>query len=908
MRWVTQLLKGSPLKKYSLMKSSEIRESFLDFFQKKKHELVPSASLLPESPNLLFTNAGMNQFVPYFLGDQKSPFSRATDTQKCIRAGGKHNDLEDVGFDTYHHTFFEMLGNWSFGDYFKQEAIEWAWELLVNVWGFPPSRLYATVYQPEQNDPAEFDKEAHDAWSMIFTSAGLDPGVHVVTGGKKDNFWMMGETGPCGPCSELHLDLTPYGDSKGSLVNADSHFCIEIWNLVFIQFNADRQGNFTPLSAKHVDTGMGFERVAAVLQSTKGFTDFSNPTSNYDTDVFSPIFDKIEELSGKSYQSTLPSNGKPSSDQEETDIAFRVIGDHLRALCFSIADGILPGNTDRNYVLRRILRRGVRYGRNLGFDDPFFHKLAPVLIDQLGSIFPELEKRKDLICKTLQSEETSFNKTLDRGIDLFNREIKGLKDGAQIPGTFAFKLYDTYGFPFDLTQLMGRENGLTIDIAGFETEMETQKKRAREAHKSVDILVNASSDSEQATQFVGYDKTNLSNFESNFQECISLDKENYLVFDKSPFYAEMGGQRGDEGTVFINDQSIIITDVIKDGSGRFLHKIKEPGSLKEFSGKAILSVNSRLRQNIQCHHTATHILHWALREVLGDHVKQAGSLVEENRLRFDFSHYEAVSEAQLKEIETIANAKLLLNEEVESYEIPFSEKPEEVVAFFGEKYGEKVRVVNVGGWSQELCGGTHVSSAGEIGSIRITGESAISAGNRRIEAVAGDAAFSWINQRISVIDQLVQDLACKPEDISSRISQIQKKNKDLEKKLHSFTQKNHAGMADELINCAVKIGDFRLVKACIKNVSANELRPLAAQINKRCAPSIVLLASENEGKCGMICICSQEVVAAGYAAGKILSELAEKLGGKGGGKPDFAMGGAPAGQEIEQALESISIS
>ena len=890
------------------MKSSEIRESFLDFFQKKKHELVPSASLLPESPNLLFTNAGMNQFVPYFLGDQKSPFSRATDTQKCIRAGGKHNDLEDVGFDTYHHTFFEMLGNWSFGDYFKKEAIEWAWELLVNVWGFPASRLYATVYQPEQNDPAEFDKEAHDAWSMIFTSAGLDPAVHVVTGGKKDNFWMMGETGPCGPCSELHLDLTPYGDSKGSLVNADSHLCIEIWNLVFIQFNADRQGNFTPLSAKHVDTGMGFERVAAVLQSTKGFTDFSNPASNYNTDVFSPIFDKIEELSGKSYQSTLPSNGKPSSAQEETDIAFRVIGDHLRALCFSIADGILPGNTDRNYVLRRILRRGVRYGRNLGFDDPFFHKLAPVLIDQLGSIFPELEKRKDLICKTLQSEETSFNKTLDRGIDLFNREIKGLKDGAQIPGTFAFKLYDTYGFPFDLTELMGRENGLTIDIAGFETEMETQKKRAREAHKSVDILVNASTDSEQATQFVGYDKTNLSNFESNFQECVSIDKENYLVFDKSPFYAEMGGQRGDEGTVFINDQSIIITDVVKDASGRFLHKIKEPGSLKEFSGKAILSVNSRLRQNIQCHHTATHILHWALREVLGDHVKQAGSLVEENRLRFDFSHYEAVSEAQLKEIETIANAKLLLNEEVESYEIPFSEKPEEVVAFFGEKYGEKVRVVNVGGWSQELCGGTHVSSAGEIGSIRITSESAISAGNRRIEAVAGDAAFSWINQRISVIDQLVQDLACKPEDISSRISQIQKKNKDLEKKLHSFTQKNHAGMADELINSAVKIGDFRLVKACIKNVSANELRPLAAQINKRCAPSIVLLASDNEGKCGMICICSQEVVDAGYAAGKILSELAEKLGGKGGGKPDFAMGGAPAGQEIEQALESISIS
>lgn len=890
------------------MKSSEIRQSFLDFFQKKNHEVVASASLLPESPNLLFTNAGMNQFVPYFLGDQKSPFSRAADTQKCIRAGGKHNDLEDVGFDTYHHTFFEMLGNWSFGDYFKREAIEWAWELLVKVWGFPSSRLYATVYQPEPNDPAEFDQEAHDAWSAIFDSAGLDPSIHVVTGGKKDNFWMMGETGPCGPCSELHLDLTPTGDSKGSLVNADSHLCIEIWNLVFIQFNADRQGNFTPLSAKHVDTGMGFERVAAVMQSTKGFTDFSNPTSNYDTDVFSPIFQKIEELSGKSYHSTLPTDGKPTNDQEATDIAFRVIGDHLRALCFSIADGILPGNTDRNYVLRRILRRGVRYGRNLGFEDPFFHRLAPVLIDQLGSFFPELEKRKDLICKTLQSEETSFNKTLDRGIDLFNREIKDLEEGAQISGSFAFKLYDTYGFPFDLTNLMARENGLTIDTARFEEEMETQKKRAREAHKSVDILVSDSANSDQSTEFVGYEIANLSKFETDFQECITLDSETYLVFEKTPFYAEMGGQRGDGGTVFINDQSIIITDVIKDANGRFLHKTKEPVSLNEYSGKAILTVNAGLRQKIQCHHTATHILHWALRKVLGDHVKQAGSLVEENRLRFDFSHYEAVSEAQLKEIETIANAKVLLNEKVESYEIPFSEKPEEVVAFFGEKYGENVRVVNLGGWSQELCGGTHVSSAGEIGSIRVTSESAISAGNRRIEAVAGDAAFSWINERVSVVDQLVQDLACKPEEISSRISQIQEKNKDLEKKLRSFTQKNQAGIADDLINSAVKIGDFRLIKASIKNVSANDLRPLAAQINKRCAPSIVLLASENEGKCGLVCICSQEAVDAGYAAGKILGELAGKLGGKGGGKPDFAMGGAPAGQSIEQALESISIS
>jgi alanyl-tRNA synthetase len=528
------------------MKSSEIRQSFLDFFAQKNHEIVSSAPLLPESPNLLFTNAGMNQFVPYFLGDQNAPYKRAADTQKCIRAGGKHNDLDDVGFDTYHHTFFEMLGNWSFGDYFKKEAIEWAWELLVSVWKFPPSRLYATVYKPEGNDPAEFDQEAHDAWSAIFTKAGLDPAVHVVNGGKKDNFWMMGETGPCGPSSELHLDLTPDGDTQGKLVNADSHLCIEIWNLVFIQFNADREGNFTPLADKHVDTGMGFERVAAVMQSTHGFTDFSKPTSNYDTDVFSPIFEKIEELSGKKYLSTLPAANQTPSSQEEIDVSFRVIGDHLRAICFSIADGILPGNTDRNYVLRRILRRGVRYGRNLGFKDPFFHHLAPVLIEQMGPFFPELKKRKDLICKTLLSEETSFNKTLDRGIELFNRELSTLEKGEQISGPFAFKLYDTYGFPLDLTELLAKENGIQIDTNGFNQEMEAQKKRAREAHKSVDILVNDSKETGQGTEFIGYDQTNLRECEVSLLDTITQKGETYLIFDRTPFYAEMGGQRGDK--------------------------------------------------------------------------------------------------------------------------------------------------------------------------------------------------------------------------------------------------------------------------------------------------------------------------------------------------------------------------
>lgn len=889
------------------MKAQEIRQSFLDFFESKKHQVVQSAPLLPESPNLLFTNAGMNQFVPYFLGDQKAPFKRAADTQKCIRAGGKHNDLEDVGFDTYHHTFFEMLGNWSFGNYFKKEAIEWSWELLTEIWKFPPERLYASVYKPGEGDPAEFDQKAYDFWSAIFEKAGLDPKIHVVTGGKKDNFWMMGETGPCGPCSELHIDLTPDGDTQGKLVNADSHLCIEIWNLVFIQFNADRDGNFSPLSAQHVDTGMGFERVAAVIQSTHGFTDFSKPTSNYDTDVFSPIFNKVSELSGKSYQSTLPSDGKPSNEQEEIDVAFRVIGDHLRALCFSIADGILPGNGDRNYVLRRILRRGIRYGRNLGFEKPFFHLLAPTLIEQMGDFFPELKKREELIIKTLLSEEESFNKTLDRGIELFNREVNDLKAGDQLAGTFAFKLYDTYGFPLDLTELMARESGLSVDVTGFESEMEEQRQRARQAHKSVDILVSEESDGADATEFTGYELENLKNFSTQCINLIEQDETTYLIFEKTPFYAEMGGQVGDSGTVFIGDQTISIINVLKDGSGRFLHQLKSKPGQFDFAGQdAILNVHLERRQAIQRHHTATHVLHWALRTVLGEHIRQAGSLVEPDRLRFDFSHFEAIKPEQIEEIEHISNKKLLLNDKLNAYEVPFSEKPDEVIAFFDEKYGDTVRVVDLGGWSQELCGGTHVSSAGEIGSLRITSESAISAGTRRIEAVAGLSAYQWTDKRVSLVQQLTRQLACKPEELTDRISQMQAKGKELDKKLRAFEQKGQAGLADKLIENAEKDGDLNLIKAVVPDLNPNDLRSLAAQVNKRAAPSVVLLTSESNGKCGMVCICSKEAVENGHQAGKYLGELAGKLGGKGGGKPDFAMGGAPAGQNLSDALKSIS--
>ena len=890
------------------MRAVDIRQSYLDFFSKKNHEVVTSASLLPESPNLLFTNAGMNQFVPYFLGDQRAPFARAVDTQKCIRAGGKHNDLEDVGMDTYHHTFFEMLGNWSFGDYFKKEAIEWAWELLVNVWGFPTNRLYATVYQPADGDPASFDEEAHEIWSEIFRTNGLDPNIHVVTGGKKDNFWMMGETGPCGPCSELHLDLTLNGDSKGKLVNADSHLCIEIWNLVFIQFNADRDGNFTPLKSKHVDTGMGFERVASVIQSTKNFTDFSKPASNYDTDIFRPIFSKLEELSGKTYQSTLPEKGTAKSVQQEVDIAFRVIADHLRSLAFSIADGILPGNSDRNYVLRRILRRAVKYGRTLGFSDPFFYKLVPVLTNQMGEIFPEIIARSAFIEKTLKSEEESFNKTLDRGIELFSKEVIGLSQGSELSGKFAFKLYDTFGFPLDLTELMAREKGLTINKTEFDREMNEQKKRAREAHKSVDVVVNEGEDEKDATIFCGYDRSNLENFSATCTGIVKHENSSYFVFDRSPFYAEMGGQVGDSGKVETAENSYVISNVIKDNGGRFLHETKEGTPVDDFVGKTFaLHVDIPRRLAIQRHHTATHILHWALREVLGDHVRQSGSLVEENRLRFDFSHFEALTRDQVQEIEQLANEKVLQNDQLTSYEIPFAEKPEGVIAFFGDKYGDFVRVVDLGGWSMELCGGTHVLTGGEVGSIRIIGESAVAAGTRRIEAVAGFSAYEWSNERVASYEKLLHQLGCKHTEADSRIDQLKEKSKELEKKIRSIEQKDQASIANDLIQSAKESNGVKIVTAIAPSLKPDDLRALCAQISKRISPSITLLASELDNKCTMVCICSAEAVERGHRAGDYLSELAHSIGGKGGGKPDFAMGGASAGKGLEAAFASHSL-
>ena len=686
-----------------MMTSTQIRQSFLDFFRSKQHTIVASSSLLPDSPNLLFTNAGMNQFVPIFLNQTPCPYSpgRAADTQKCIRAGGKHNDLDDVGLDTYHHTFFEMLGNWSFGDYFKREAIDWAWELIIEVWKFPPQRLYATVYNPDKakGDPSEFDQDAWNFWAEKFRSVGLDPAVHIVNGNKKDNFWMMGETGPCGPCSELHVDLTPLGDTKGSLVNQGDARCIEIWNNVFIQFNANPDGTFSPLPAKHVDTGMGFERVTSIIQGTKNLTDFANAKiSNYETDIFRPIFDELEKMSGKKYGSTLPTDSSQLStldSQLATDIAFRVIADHIRTLSFAIADGIQPGNTDRNYVLRRILRRAVRYGRTLGFHEPFFYKLVDVLAATMGEVFPEIRTRKQHVKDVIRLEEESFNKTLDKGIALFNE----VATQGNISGAFAFRLYDEQGFPLDLTELMARERGLTVDKEGFETLMNEQRARARAAQKK-QVIELSQIETKSPTNFLGYDAQETS---ANVLEVVELKDKTAVILDASVLYAVMGGQVGDTGELSGSGQLWRIVNTQKS-SNTFLHFI-EGGDAPAVGSSVALRLDAGRRHAIERHHTVTHLLHWALHEVANKEASQKGSSVTPEKLTFDFNSA-PLTPAQVADIEKLVNERIVENAGVSWTEVPHVDVKNraDVMQFFGDKYGDVVRVVQIGGRASKLDG------------------------------------------------------------------------------------------------------------------------------------------------------------------------------------------------------------
>jgi len=916
------------------MTSAEIRQSFLDYFAARGHTIVPSASLLPNSPGLLFTNAGMNQFVPIFLGDRRPDVShwagarpgldtRAADTQKCIRAGGKHNDLEDVGFDTYHHTLFEMLGNWSFGDYFKRESLEWGWELITKVWGIPPKRLFATVYSPDKakGDPSEFDHEAHDIWSGIFKKEGLDPSIHIVHGNKKDNFWMMGDTGPCGPCSEIHFNLLP-GESGDplleaagrKLVNAGSPRSIEIWNHVFIQFNANADGSFSPLAARHVDTGMGFERVAGIHATTHGFKDFSEEPSNYAADIFAPLFARISELSGLPYSRTVPLGRVGLDRTQEVDIAFRVLVDHARTVSCAIADGILPANEGRNYVIRRILRRGILYGhKTLKLQGGFFESLVEPVVASLGTVFPELAQQQDVIRRVIRSEEESFGRTLGRGIELFEQWARdsAASGGAapKVPGAFAFLLYDTYGFPLDMTQLLAQQLNIEVDDAAFDAEMNKQRERGRASHKK-EVVVAATEGAgpaEAPTVFLGYTELHA---HANLLEVVRSGPDSFLVFDQTPFYAEMGGQAGDSGGALIGGRLFSITGCVKDRSGRHLHKLGPASdgvvpAAPELGSAAELSVDVPRRRAVSRHHSATHLLHWALRKVLGTHVRQAGTHKTPDHLRFDFSHFEAVTPAQLHEIGQLVNGKILENSRVETYETEFDKKPEGTLAFFGEKYGKIVRVVDIGGFSRELCAGTHVSTSGEIGMVRILAESAIAAGVRRIEAVAGQAAFDHVEGDAALLASIAARLGASHSEISKKLENLVTQKADADRLLRGFQQKAAAGLATELAGKATERGGIRSVHAVVAVEAPENLRSLGAQVLAHLGDGVVVLGAAFGDKATVVAFCSPGAIQAGHQAGKLIAGLSAQLGGKGGGKPDFAMGGGRETAKLAEVLASL---
>ena len=937
------------------MTSAQIRQSYLDFFKSKLHTLVPSSSLMPDSPNLLFTNAGMNQFVPIFLGQKKADVSkwagavpgsdtRAADTQKCIRAGGKHNDLDDVGLDTYHHTFFEMLGNWSFGDYFKKEAIDWAWELVTEVWRFPKDRIYATVYKPDpsKGDPSEFDQEAWDIWAEKFRAAGLDPAIHIVYGNKKDNFWMMGDTGPCGPCSELHVDLTPAGDTKGSLVNKGDARCIEIWNLVFIQYNANPDGTFSPLPAKHVDTGMGFERVTSIIQGTQGFKDFAKAKiSNYETDIFRPIFDAIEKLSSKKYGSTLPKTGSTGDNaQEKEDVAFRVIADHIRTLSFAIADGIQPGNTDRNYVLRRILRRAVRYGRTLGFKEPFFYKLVDVLADTMGDVFPEIRSKKKLVQETIQREEVAFNKTLDRGIELFEEAVKEYQLKAKIHGEtmaslpntanlghssayasegegksiqaidhtgkllgpFTFKLYDTYGFPLDLTEVIARERGLTVDKEGFEKLMEEQRARARAAQKK-EVISLSQIETTTPTNFVGYDNLSV---ETKVLEVVSLKDKTAVVLDTSACYAEMGGQVGDTGELTGSGQLWRVVNTQKSGN-TWLHFV-EGGDAPSVGATITLAVDAERRSAIQRHHTVTHLLHWALHEVASQEASQKGSSVTPEKLTFDFNSA-ALTASQVADIEKLVNERILENAGVSWTEMPHADvkNRKDVMQFFGDKYGDVVRVVQIGGqahklngYSMELCGGTHTRATGEIGLFRIVSEAAVAAGVRRIEAVAGLSAFDSMKLDRELIRAVAGKVNSPIHELEKKIETLLAHQKELEKSLRAAQQKEAAGTAKELAARVETVNGVPVILANLGAVTGDTVQSVVDALKSQ-FKGVIVLGGATDGAVTLIAAVTPEFTAK-IQAGKIIQAIAPIVGGKGGGKPDNARGGGKDAGKLDEAL------
>lgn len=875
--------------------SAEIRRDFMKFFEQKGHAIVPSAPVVPKNdPTLLFTNAGMNQFKPIFLGEQSGykkegkTWQRVADSQRCIRVSGKHNDLEEVGHDTYHHTLFEMLGNWSFGDYFKREAIRWAWELLVDEWGLEPDRLYATVFEGDEDDGLPVDQESIDLWKEE-TSIAPD---HILKFDKTDNFWEMGDTGPCGPCSEVHVDIRPDEERKeldgAELVNMDDPRVMEIWNLVFIQFNRQADGSLDKLPAQHVDTGMGFERICAVLQDVK---------SNYDTDLFEPLLNKIGELAGVTY-----------GDDEEIDIAMRVIADHIRAVSFSIADGASPGNDGRGYVIRRILRRAIRYGWDkLDLKEPFFHLLVPTLADQFKDVFPVLAQQESYVQNVIKSEEKSFLNTLGQGIELFNEMIEG-KD--ELSGEDAFKLHDTYGFPIDLTQLMARERGVKVDEEGFRKRMQEQKERARAAGK---FQVDQSSQKEwievnesREFEFVGYD--NLS-AEAHIKKMRKQDGGSAIVLDKTPFYAESGGQVADTGIISNGNEHLRVLDVQKSPDG-YIHFVDSLPENPEGEWEAV--VDAERRREIRKHHSATHLVHAALRDVLGDHIAQKGSLVDAEHLRFDFSHYEQISPEQLDEIESIVNDHIQQNiTKKEEREVPIDEARERgATMLFGEKYGEKVRVIAFDpDYSMELCGGTHVDATGEIGYFRFTSESSAAAGIRRIEARVGKSADRYLRSEQELVRNIRSQLG-QTNDLVRDIHQLIEERKELEKEVERLKHQQSASTLDYLMGNAKEIeGGIKLVSGEVANADMDLLKQLGYEsLEKSKEGTVTVLGAKDteEGKVYVMAAVTEDLIKEKeLKAGSLVGELGRMLGGGGGGQPNLATAGGRNPQKLNEMFDKL---
>ena len=853
------------------MTSNEIRQQFFEFFKNKDHRIVPSSPVVPfDDPTLLFTNAGMNQFKDVFLGQGKREYKRAADTQKCIRVSGKHNDLEEVGHDTYHHTFFEMLGNWSFGDYYKKEAIKWGWELLTKVWKLPKERLWATVYRT--------DDEAFDLWK---NETDINP-KHILQFDEKDNFWEMGETGPCGPCSEIHINLSNDIENP-KLVNADLPECIEIWNLVFIQYNKDEKGKLHELPQKHVDTGMGFERVCAVLQKK---------SSNYDTDVFTPLIDTITLMSGVKYKI------------EENKIAMRVIADHIRTLTFAIADGAIPGNDGRGYVLRRILRRASRYGRKLNLKEPFLYKIVDTLVKEMSNVFPEIKEKQSYVEKIIKAEEESFNKTLDRGIELFNQIIESLKlkDENVISGKDLFMLYDTYGFPVDLTNVMAKEIGFTIDEKGFEKLMNSQKQRGRDASKDKFSSINISKEnldsfeliSKDETIFTGYDELNTNS------KIIGYKNENendLIILDKTPFYVEAGGQIDDLGVLSVKDNKYDVLDVAKIDN-KVVHIIESNKSNPLKTGKEVfVEIDKNRRWDITRNHSATHFMHSALRQILGTHVHQAGSYVGPDRLRFDFTHFSKVSDTELKDIEQLVNEQLRRNLPLQHHRnTPFDKaKKMGALMFFGDKYGDKVNVVQFDDFSMEFCGGTHVKNSSEIGLFKIISESSISSGVRRIEAVTGEGVQRYIDSQLELI-----------KDKEEKIAELLEEKKKIEKENSDLKLKGNLGQLTSLLDSPIKLGNINIYKAQIKAESVDQLKSYGDELRNKTKNSVGVLFAEIEGKVGIVCIVTDDLLKdKKLSAGKIVGELAKLVRGGGGGKPHLATAGGKDIKAIPAALQKV---